>query len=82
MFEPRVGRDGGFAAISVVVEKLFVCLDVPGGDQNQMRCTVDAVKLRLTVSHLTVVDQPSHSTAFPGRIHAKRIFLIKTNELK
>lgn len=70
VFEPRVGRDGGFAAVTVVVQQLLALVDVPRGDQDEVRDAVDVVEFGLAVSVLAVVYQPAHATGLFGGVHA------------
>lgn len=63
VFEPRVSCDGGFTAVSVVVQQLLPLVDVPGGDEDEVRDAVDVVEFGLAVSGFTVIYQPAHSTS-------------------
>lgn len=63
--------DGGFAAVSVVVEQLLALVDVSGGHEDEVRDAVDVVEFGLAVSVLTVVDQPTHATRLLGGVHTE-----------
>lgn len=69
IFEPRVSRDGGFAAVSIVIEQLLTLVDVPGGNEDEVRDAVDVVEFGLAVSIFTVIDQPTHSTGLFCGVH-------------
>lgn len=64
VFEPWVSKDWGFTPIAIIVKQLLACIDVSGGDQDQVRRSIDGVKPRLAVSSFTVVDQPTEPTRF------------------
>lgn len=69
VFEPRMSQNRGLAAITVVIQQLLVCSDVSGRHQDQMRASVDGVKLRLAVSSFTVVDESPKTLRFLCSIH-------------
>lgn len=69
IFEPRVGRDGGFTAVPVIVQQLFALINVSRGHEDEVRNTVDVVEFGLAVSIFTVIDQPTHSTSLFSGIH-------------
>lgn len=52
-----MSQDGVFTPIAVVVQQLFLCLDVSGSHQDQVRSAVNGVKLSLAVPGFTVVDE-------------------------
>lgn len=64
-----MSHDGGFAPIAVVVQQLLLCVDVSGGHQDQMRGSIDGVKLCLAVAGFTVVDQSSKTARFLCSVH-------------
>lgn len=69
VFEPRVSRDGGFAAVSVVVEQLLALVDVSGGDEDEVRDAVDVVEFGLAVSVFTVINQPTQAATLFCGVH-------------
>lgn len=69
VFEPGMSQDRGLAAITVVIQQLLVCSDVSGRHQDQMRASINGVKLRLAVSGFTVVDQSPKTMRFLCSIH-------------
>lgn len=69
VFEPRVGSDGGFAAVAIVVQQLLTLVDVSRGDEDEVGDPVDVVKFGLAVSILTVIYQPTHSTSLSCGVH-------------
>lgn len=69
IFEPRVSGDGGFTAVSVVIEQLLALVDVSRGDEDEVRDPVDVVEFGLAVSVFTVIYQPTHSTSLFCCIH-------------
>lgn len=69
VFEPRVGGDGGFTAVSVVVQQLLALVDVPGGHEDEVGDAVDVVEFGLAVSVLAVVYQPAHPARLFGGVH-------------
>lgn len=70
VFEPGVCRDGRFTAVSVVVQQLFALVDVPRGDEDEVRDAVDVVQFGLAVPVFTVIDQPTHSASLFRGVHA------------
>lgn len=72
VFEPGVCRDGRFTAVSVVVQQLFALVDVPRGDEDEVRDAVDVVQFGLAVPVFTVIDQPTHSASLFRGVHAVR----------
>lgn len=70
VFEPRVSGDGGFAAVSVVVQQLLALVDVSGGDQDEVRNAADVVEFGLAVPGFTVIYQPTQPTRLFGGVHA------------
>lgn len=68
-FEPRMSQNWSPAAITVVIQQLLVCSDVSGRHQDQMRASVNGMKLRLAVSTFTVVDESPKSLCFLCSIH-------------
>lgn len=70
VFEPGVCRDGRFTAVSVVVQQLFALVDVPRGDEDEVRDAADVVQFGLAVPVFTVIDQPTHSASLFCGIHA------------
>lgn len=77
VFEPRVSRDWGFTPITVIIKQLFLCFDVSGRHQDQMRGSIDGVKLSLAVSSFTMVDQSSKACCFRCSVHTVRWTQIK-----
>lgn len=69
VFEPRVSRDGGFAAVSVVVEQLLALVDVSGGNEDEVRDAVDVVEFGLAVSVFTVINQPTQAATLFCGVH-------------
>ena len=69
IFEPRVSRDGGFTAVSVVVEQLLTLVDVSGGDEDEVRDAVDVVEFGLAVSVFTVINQPTQAAGLFCGVH-------------
>lgn len=69
VFEPRVSGDGGFAAVSVVVEQLLALVDVSGGDEDEVRDAVDVVEFGLAVSVFTVINQPTQAATLFCGVH-------------
>lgn len=69
IFEPRVCRDGGFTAVSVVVEQLLTLVDVSGGDEDEVRDAVDVVEFGLAVSVFTVINQPTQAAGLFCGVH-------------
>lgn len=69
VFEPRVSRDGGFAAVSVVVEQLLALVDVSGGDEDEVRDAVDVVEFGLAVSVFTMINQPTQAATLFCGVH-------------
>lgn len=67
-----MSSDGGFAAVPVVVKKLLAFVDVSGGDEDEVRDSVDVVEFGLAVPVLAVVDQPAHPTRLFGGVHTAR----------
>lgn len=55
VFEPRVGGDGSFTAVAVVVQQLLALVDVPRGHEDEVRDAVDVVEFGLAVSVLAVI---------------------------
>lgn len=70
MLQPRVGLDGGLAAVPIVVQKLLPSCNVSGGDEDEVRHTVDVVQFGLAVPTLTVIDQPPQAVRFTSGVHA------------
>lgn len=64
-----MSRDGGLAAVSVVVKQLLALVDVSRGDEDEVRDTVDVVEFGLAVPGFTVVYQPTHSTSLFCGVH-------------
>ncbi len=59
--------------VAVVVKKLLVRLDVPGGEEDEPWCTVDDDRFRGQVClALAMVDQSAHPAGFRGCIDAER----------
>lgn len=71
VFEPRVSQDGVFTPITVVVQQLFLCLDVSGSHQDQVRAAVNGVKLSLAVSSFTVVDESPKAFRLLCSVHTE-----------
>lgn len=69
VFEPRMSQNRGLTAITVVVQQLLVCSDVSGRHQDQMRASVNGVKLCLAVPSFTVVDESPKTVCFLCSIH-------------
>ncbi len=69
IFEPRVSSDGGFAAVSVVIQQLLPLADVSRGNEDEVRDAVDVVEFGLAVSIFTVIYQPTHSTSLFCGVH-------------
>lgn len=61
--------NGGFTAVSVVIEQLFAHLDVSRGDEDEVRDTVDVMEFGLAISILTVIYQPTQSICLFCGIH-------------
>lgn len=72
VFEPRVGGDGRFAAVAVIVQQLLPLVDVPRGHENEVRGAVDVVEFGLAVPVFAVVDQATHPARLSGGVHAAR----------
>lgn len=64
-----MSRDGGFAAVPVVVKQLLALVDVSGGDEDEVRDPVDVVEFGLAVPVFTVVYQPTHSSGLFCGVH-------------
>lgn len=71
VFEPRVSQDGGFTPIAVVIQQLFLCLDVSGSHQDQVRAVVNGVKPGLAVSGFTVVDESPKAFRLLCSVHTE-----------
>lgn len=71
VFEPRVSQDGGFTPITVVVQQLFLCLDVSGSHQDQVRAAINGVKPGLAVSGFTVVDESPKALRLLRSVHTE-----------
>lgn len=72
MFQPRVSFNGSFAPVSIVVQELFTCLNVPGGDEDEVGHPIDVVQLGLTVATLAVVDEPPQAVRFLRSVDTER----------
>lgn len=69
IFEPRVCCDGGFAAVSIVIQQLLTLVNVSRSNEDEVRNTVDVVEFGLAVSIFTVIYQPTHSISLFCGIH-------------
>lgn len=69
IFEPRVSCDGGFTAVTVVIEQLLALFNVSRGNEDEVRDTVDVVEFGLAVSIFTVIYQPTHSFSLFCGVH-------------
>lgn len=69
IFEPRVCCDGGFTAVSIVIQQLLTLVNVSRSNEDEVRNTVDVVEFGLAVSIFTVIYQPTHSTSLFCGIH-------------
>lgn len=65
-----MSRDGRFAAVAIVIQKLLIGLYVSGRYQDQMGASVDGVELRLAVSTFAMVDEPPQTARLQRGIHA------------
>lgn len=70
IFEPRVSRDGGFTAISIIIQQLLTLVNVSRGNEDEVRDTVDVVEFGLAVSIFAVIYQPTHSIRLFCGVHA------------
>lgn len=70
MLQPRVGFDGGLASVAIVVQELLPSCNVSGGDEDEVRHTIDVMQFGLAIPTFTVVDQSPQAVRFSSGIHA------------
>lgn len=60
---------GGFAAVTIVIQQLLASFDVPRGDEDEVRHAINVVEFGLAVTTLAVIDQSPETICFSSGIH-------------